>query len=264
MGSTAKKHVEVEDKEILIKSSNGYMAIIPKSMAPWVREHIDSGNHHIVDGYVKGLQEMKDGGKAQDGGTIKPPSNVIASDALKVNRFPIPPETDMRRPIVQDQPLKTHMVRGIKEVGDLIGVKSLKKGGHPNETYSDVVYRLSHTPGTSANVIEKKYPKGLSVLSGAGEALLDPINALPIGSWAGSGLKYLGVNASKIPKLAATLFRMGKLAPVADFLTTANDAKVANDEYVARPEPENKPLTKGEQALINRMTKKINQQKIVR
>jgi hypothetical protein len=47
-------------------------------------------------------------------------------------------------------------------------------------------------------------------------------------------------------------------------LTTANDAKVANDEYVARPEPENKPLTKGEQALINRMTKKINQQKIVR
>jgi len=207
---------------------------------------------------------MKDGGKAQDGGTIKPPSNVIASDALKVNQFPIPPETDMRRPIVQDQPLKTHMVRGIKEVGDLIGVKSLKKGGHPNETYSDVVYILSHTPGTSANVIEKKYPKGLSVLSGAGEALLDPINALPIGSWAGSGLKYLGVNAGKIPKLAATLFRMGKLAPVADFLTTANDAKVANDEYVARPEPENKPLTKGEQALMNRITKKINQQKIVR
>lgn len=60
MGSTAKKHVEVEDKEILIKSSNGYMAIVPKSMAPWVREHIDSGNHHIVDGYVKGLQEMKE------------------------------------------------------------------------------------------------------------------------------------------------------------------------------------------------------------
>lgn len=60
MESTSKKHVEVEDKEILIKSSNGYMAIIPKSMASWVKEHIDSGNHHIVDGYVKGLQEMKD------------------------------------------------------------------------------------------------------------------------------------------------------------------------------------------------------------
>lgn len=73
MESTRKKHVEVEDKEILIKSSNGYMAIIPKGMAPWVREHIESGNHHIVDGYVKGLQEMKDGGKAQDGGKIPPP-----------------------------------------------------------------------------------------------------------------------------------------------------------------------------------------------
>ena len=59
MESTSKKHVEVEDKEILIKSSNGYMAIIPKNMAPWVREHIESGNHHVVDGYVKGLQEMK-------------------------------------------------------------------------------------------------------------------------------------------------------------------------------------------------------------
>jgi hypothetical protein len=60
MGSTPKKHVEVEDKEILIKSSNGYMAIVPKNMAPWVREHIESGNHHIVDGYVKSLQEIKE------------------------------------------------------------------------------------------------------------------------------------------------------------------------------------------------------------
>ena len=75
MESTSKKHVEVEDKEILIKSSNGYMAIIPKNMAPWVREHIESGNHHVVDGYVKGLQEMKDGGKAQDGGKMTPPKD---------------------------------------------------------------------------------------------------------------------------------------------------------------------------------------------
>jgi hypothetical protein len=187
-----------------------------------------------------------------------------ASDATKVNRFPVNPDTDARKPIVQTQPLKTYMVRGIKEAGDLLGVKTLKKGGHPNETYSDVVYRLSHTPRTLANRMEKEYPKGLSILAGAGEALLDPVNALPLGSWAGSGLKYLGANAGNIPKLAATLFRMGKAAPFADFITTANDAKVANDEYLKRPEPENKPLTKEEQDLINRITKNINQQKIVR
>lgn len=81
MESTPKKHVEVEDKEILIRSSNGYMAIIPKSMAPWVKEHIESGNHHIVDGYVKGLQEMKDGSKAQDGGKIGPPVRQMASES---------------------------------------------------------------------------------------------------------------------------------------------------------------------------------------
>jgi hypothetical protein len=89
MESTSKKHVEVEDKEILIKSSNGYMAIIPKNMAPWVREHIESGNHHIVDGYVKGLQEMKDGGKAQDGGKMKPPVKAIAEPSTTQVQKPI-------------------------------------------------------------------------------------------------------------------------------------------------------------------------------
>lgn len=67
------KHVEAEGGELLIKSSNGYTAIIPKNMAEWVREHIKSGNHAAVDHYVKGLKEMKDGGKAQDGGKMSPP-----------------------------------------------------------------------------------------------------------------------------------------------------------------------------------------------
>ena len=53
------KHVEAEGGELLIRSSNGYMAIIPKNMAPWVKEHIKSGNHHVVDAYAKGLQEIK-------------------------------------------------------------------------------------------------------------------------------------------------------------------------------------------------------------
>jgi hypothetical protein len=69
------KHVEAEGGELLIKSSNGYMAIVPKNMAPWVKEHIKSGNHHIVDGYVKGLQEIKGGQKAEDGVKIGPPKD---------------------------------------------------------------------------------------------------------------------------------------------------------------------------------------------
>jgi hypothetical protein len=80
------KHIEAEGGEILIKSSNGYMAIIPKNMAPWVKEHIKSGNHHIVDGYVKGLQEMKDGGKAQDGGKIGSPLEADMISKVLMNR----------------------------------------------------------------------------------------------------------------------------------------------------------------------------------
>jgi len=67
------KHVEAEGGELLIRSSKGYMAIVPKNMAAWVKEHIKSGNHAAVDHYVRGLEEMKDGGKAQDGGKMSPP-----------------------------------------------------------------------------------------------------------------------------------------------------------------------------------------------
>ena len=53
------KHIEAEGGELLIETSNGYKAIIPKNMAAWVKEHIKSGNHAAVDHYVKGLKEMK-------------------------------------------------------------------------------------------------------------------------------------------------------------------------------------------------------------
>jgi RNA-binding protein YlmH len=53
------KHIEAEGGELLIRSSNGYMAIVPKNMAEFIKEHIKSGNHAVVDNYVKGLKEMK-------------------------------------------------------------------------------------------------------------------------------------------------------------------------------------------------------------
>lgn len=61
MESTSKTptHVEVEGGELLIRSSNGMMAIVPKAMAPFIAEHIKSGNHHVVDHYVKSLQPLK-------------------------------------------------------------------------------------------------------------------------------------------------------------------------------------------------------------
>jgi hypothetical protein len=43
-------------------------------MAAWVKEHIKSGNHAVVDDYVKRLQEMKPNMKARDGVKIKPPA----------------------------------------------------------------------------------------------------------------------------------------------------------------------------------------------
>lgn len=65
------KHIEAEGGEMLIKSSNGYMAIVPKNMTEWVKEHIKSGNHAAVDHFVKGLKELKPGSKAQDGGKMR-------------------------------------------------------------------------------------------------------------------------------------------------------------------------------------------------
>lgn len=53
------KHIEAEGGELLIQTSKGYTAIIPKNMASWVKEHIKSGNHAVVDNYVKNLKEVK-------------------------------------------------------------------------------------------------------------------------------------------------------------------------------------------------------------
>jgi hypothetical protein len=75
------KHIEAEGGELLIETSNGYKAIIPKNMAEWVKEHIKSGNHAAVDHYVKGLKELKPGKKAQDGMKIGPPDNKTEAQA---------------------------------------------------------------------------------------------------------------------------------------------------------------------------------------
>lgn len=60
--------LEVEGKEILIKSSNGTMAVIPKDKVSMVKGYIDSGNHGAVDKFVSTLKEFKhENQKAGDG-----------------------------------------------------------------------------------------------------------------------------------------------------------------------------------------------------
>jgi len=60
--------LEVEGKEILIKSSKGLMAVIPKDKVSWVKGQIESGNHGVVDKYVNSLSEYKyDDQKAGNG-----------------------------------------------------------------------------------------------------------------------------------------------------------------------------------------------------
>jgi hypothetical protein len=60
--------LEVEGKEILIKSSKGLMAVIPKDKVSWVKGQIESGNHGVVDKYVNSLSEYKyDNQKAGNG-----------------------------------------------------------------------------------------------------------------------------------------------------------------------------------------------------
>lgn len=63
-----KGKLEVEGKEILIKSSDGTMAVIPKDKVSMVKGYINSGNHKMVEKFVSTLKEFKqDGQKAGNG-----------------------------------------------------------------------------------------------------------------------------------------------------------------------------------------------------
>lgn len=57
MESTSKK-IEVEGKEIMIKSSDGYNAIIPKDKAGMVKDLLNKKDYASVDKFVKGLPKL--------------------------------------------------------------------------------------------------------------------------------------------------------------------------------------------------------------
>jgi hypothetical protein len=47
--------VEVEGKELAIRSSKGVLAVIPKDKAKWVKDMIAKGEHRLVDDFVSNL-----------------------------------------------------------------------------------------------------------------------------------------------------------------------------------------------------------------
>ena len=56
--SDKKMHIEVEGKEIMIKSSDGYNAIIPKHGVKYIKDVLDKGDYSAVDDYVKKLPKL--------------------------------------------------------------------------------------------------------------------------------------------------------------------------------------------------------------
>jgi hypothetical protein len=57
MASMSKK-IEVEGKEIMLKSSDGYNAIIPKDKASEVKAMLEKKDFEAIDKYVKGLPQL--------------------------------------------------------------------------------------------------------------------------------------------------------------------------------------------------------------
>ena len=81
--------LEVEGGELLIKSSKGIMAVIPKAKASYVKKLIEDKNYKAVDEFVSGLKPLKRNPKetkAEDGVMIKPKRNttVIKEDVISM------------------------------------------------------------------------------------------------------------------------------------------------------------------------------------
>jgi hypothetical protein len=52
------KKIEVEGKEIMIKSSDGYNAIIPKNKVAEVKQMLNKKDYASIDKFVKNLPQL--------------------------------------------------------------------------------------------------------------------------------------------------------------------------------------------------------------
>jgi hypothetical protein len=300
------KHVEVEDGELLIRSSNGTMAIVPKAMAKWVDEHISSGNHHVVDHYVKGLAPLKN--KAEDGAYIPPskygktlPEVVVKSESTKVPNFVSNPSDALRVDVLngmtpseymetpyvykREAPSSAYVTNILKKYNTALG-GNIEVGGHKNEGYSDLVRRLSKTPGTIQYILDKAYvPPVPSPFAGPlnlvtsaipyinrtagalGDAILDPINLIPVGE----GIKAVTESAKNIP--AAVRFFNNASQSYPEILNAlkigvknipnamaGKDVLEATESYISYPEKNNN-LTPEQQKVMDDMINNLNKKK---
>jgi hypothetical protein len=104
-----KGKLEVEGKEILIKSSDGTMAVIPKDKVSMVKGHIASGNHGMVNKFVGTLKEFnRDDQKAANG--------LYANIHAKRARIAAGSGEKMRKPGEKGAPTATQFKQAAKTV----------------------------------------------------------------------------------------------------------------------------------------------------
>jgi len=151
--------LEVEGKEILIKSSKGLMAVIPKDKVSWVKGQIESGNHGVVDKYVNSLSEYKyDNQKAANG--------LYANIHAKRERIAAGSGEHMRKPGEAGAPTAAQFKQAAKtakaEDGMLIKPPVNKNMIRPDSTMKDVGYYGVLKSPSGQNVTE--YSVGVPIM----------------------------------------------------------------------------------------------------
>ena len=130
------------------------------------------------------------------------------------------------------------------------------EGGHPNETYSDVVYRLSRTPGTIQNRLFSEQQN--RIFGAVGDVAFNPVNLIPAGGIAANGLKMLS-SVAKTAKVAKALNRMAKMAKPAAIMSDVAEGEESYSDYPNKPPI--KDLTNDQQKFMAQMISNMNKYK---
>lgn len=121
--------LEVEGKEILIKSSKGLMAVIPKHMVAWIKNQINSGKNDVVDRYVNSLEEYKyDSKEEQEAG-----DGLYANIHAKRERIAAGSGETMRKPGTPGAPTADQFKQAAKTAKAEDGVVIMPEGGPPTK-----------------------------------------------------------------------------------------------------------------------------------
>lgn len=206
------------------------------------------------------------------------------ADATMVNRDPRPngPYIAQYDKIDYMNPFewKLGVVKGLKKINTALG-GDIERTGYDRESYGDLINRLEQTPGTIQNAIKTvNIPTVPSPIAGplnfginavnavrpsinrtaaaVGEEALDPLNWIPAGRAAKTGLNIIS-NMAKIPPRVAKLIRViGNSAPWVDKASDTYDVVNEYLDYPTKPkfhkENEQK-LTPQQNEFLNKISK---------